>query len=172
MLFVKRDFLDCTFILLCLYYSADDNVMNDGTVNVILEDTEVGDCEADAEADDESIQYHLFAVDRSDNTVAYKVMHVSDSHKENNELSIATPVTNAVQVLASPLNGQFYVLSNDSDVVTSEPARTVAPRVTKLQLEGSQNVTTGIKKVNYLLFTIISAFYIIFLFRKSKFHCV
>ncbi|KMQ95468.1 upstream stimulatory factor 1-like protein [Lasius niger] len=73
-------------------------------------------------------------------------MQVSNNHRENNEVSIATPVNNTVQVLASPLNGQFYVLSNGNDVVTSESARAVAPRVTKLQIEGSQNIITNVKK--------------------------
>lgn len=125
--------------------------MNDETVGVVLEEAEIVDCEAEAEADDENVQYHLYAVNRGDNTVTYKVMHVSDAPRENNEVSIATPVNNAVQVLTSPLNGQFYVLSNSSDVVTSETTRTVAPRVAKLQIEGSQNIITGIKKVDCMI---------------------
>ncbi|XP_011152125.1 upstream stimulatory factor 1 isoform X2 [Harpegnathos saltator] len=120
--------------------------MSDEAVGVVLEEAEIVDCDAEAEVDDDNVQYHLYAVNRSDNTITYKVMHVSDAHRENNEVSIATPVNNAVQVLASPLNGQFYVLSNGNDVVTSETARTVAPRVAKLQIEGSQNIITGLKK--------------------------
>lgn len=124
-------------------------MVNDETVGVVLEEAEIVDCEADVEADDDNIQYHLYAVNRGDNTVQYKVMQVSNNQRENNELSIANPVTNTVQVLTSQLNGQFYVLSNGNDVVTPEPTRMVAPRVTKLQIEESQNVVTGIKKVNY-----------------------
>ncbi|GAB1861182.1 Upstream stimulatory factor 2 [Camponotus japonicus] len=126
--------------------SADENTMNDETIGVVLEEAEIVDCDAEVEADDDNVQYHLYAINRGDNTVAYKVMQVSNNHRENNEVSIATPVNNTVQVLASSLNGQFYVLSNGNDVVTSESARTVAPRVTKLQLEGSQNIITNVKK--------------------------
>ncbi|EFN67623.1 Upstream stimulatory factor 2 [Camponotus floridanus] len=120
--------------------------MNDETIGVVLEEAEIVDCDAEVEADDDNVQYHLYAINRGDNTVAYKVMQVSNNHRENNEVSIATPVNNTVQVLASSLNGQFYVLSNGNDVATSESARTVAPRVTKLQLEGSQNIITNVKK--------------------------
>lgn len=134
--------------------------MNDETIGVVLEEAEIVDCDAEVEADDDNVQYHLYAINRGDNTVAYKVMQVSNNHRENNEVSIATPVNNTVQVLASSLNGQFYVLSNGNDVVTSESARTVAPRVTKLQLEGSQNIITNVKKVN--LFSIVLHFILFF----------
>lgn len=136
--------------------------MSDEAVGVVLEEAEIVDCEPEAEADDDNIQYHLYAVNRGDNTVTYKVMQVSDANRENNELSIATPVNNAVQVLASPLNGQFYVLSDGSDVVTSETTRSVAPRVAKLQIEGPQNIITGLKKVDacYIIINILSIIYI------------
>lgn len=132
--------------------NADENTMNDETIGVVLEEAEIVDCEAEAEpevepeADDDNVQYHLYAVtNRGDSTVAYKVINVNNTHRENNEVSIATPVNNTVQVLASPLNGQLYVLSNSNDV-TSESARAATPCVTKLQLEGSQNITTNVKK--------------------------
>lgn len=129
--------------------------MNDEAIGVVLEEAEIVDCDAEVEADDDNVQYHLYAINRGDNTVAYKVMQVSNNHRENNE--VATPVNNTVQVLASPLNGQFYVLSNGNDVVTSESARAVTPHVTKLQIEGSQNIITNVKKVNcfILLYGII-----------------
>lgn len=126
--------------------SADENTMNDDTIGVVLEEAEIVDCDAEVEADDDNVQYHLYAINRGDNTVAYKVMQVSNNQRENNEVSIATPVNNTVQVLASSLNGQFYVLSNGNDVVTSESARAVTPRVTKLQIDGSQNIITNVKK--------------------------
>jgi len=58
-------------------------------------------------------------------------------------------MNNTVQVLTSPLNGQLYVLSNGNDVVTSESAKAVVPSVAKLQIEGSQNIVTTVKKVSY-----------------------
>lgn len=150
--------------------------MNDEAIGVVLEEAEIVDCDAEVEADDDNVQYHLYAINRGDNTVAYKVMQVSNNHRENNEVSITTPVNNTVQVLASPLNGQFYVLSNGNDV-TSESARAVAPRVTKLQIEGPQNIITNVKKVFpitvlrfiLLLFFYLEISYIIFIEgRKAK----
>lgn len=140
-------------------YSVDENI-SDEAVGVVLEETEIVD--ADTEADDDNIQYHLYTVNRNDNAVAYKLMHVSSNDRGENEIS---PVNNTVQVLSSPLNGQLYVLSNDNDVVTSESARTVVPSVAKLQIEGSQNI---VKKVNNLI--LLNTFYIIivFSFRKIK----
>jgi len=126
--------------------SADENVMSDEAVGVVLEEAELVDCDADVEHDDENVQYHLYAVNRDDNAVAYKVMHVSNNHRENNELSIATDANNTVQVLTSPLNGQLYVLSNGNDVLTSESARAVVPSVAKLQIEGPQSIVTTVKK--------------------------
>lgn len=139
-----------------MLYSADENTMNDETIGVVLEEAEIMDCDAEVEADDDNVQYHLYAINRVDNnTVTYKVMQVSNNHRENNEVQIATPVNNTVQVLASPLNGQLFVLSNGNDVVTSESARTATPRVTKLQIEGSQNIITNVKKVNYFILLLL-----------------
>lgn len=135
-------------------YSADENIVGDEAVGVVLEEAEIVDCDADVEPDDDNIQYHLYAVNRDDNTVAYKVMHVSNNDREDNELSIATPVNNTVQVLTSPLNGQLYVLSNGNDVVTSE-----STSVAKLQIEGSGNIVTTVKKVSHLLLLMFTLCY-------------
>lgn len=151
-----------------LRYSADENTMNDDTIGVVLEEAEIVDCDAEVEADDDNVQYHLYAINRGDNTVAYKVMQVSNNHRENNEVSIATPVNNTVQVLGSSLNGQLYVLSNGSDVA-SESARAVTPRVTKLQIEGSQNIVTNVKKVIFFYYCI--AFYY-FSVQKTKLYII
>lgn len=148
-----------------LCYSADENIVSDETVGVVLEEAEIVDCDADVEADDDNVQYHLYAVNRDDNTVAYKVMHVSNNDREDNELSIATPVNNTVQVLTSPLNGQLYVLSNGNDVVTSESAR-VVPGVAKLQIEGSQNIVTAVKKVNCLILLMHFTLFLFFHLKK------
>jgi len=148
---------------LCSCYSANENVVSAETVDVVLEEAEIVDCDAEAEPDDDNIQYHLYAVNRDDNTVAYKVMHVSNNDREDNELSIATPMNNTVQVLTTPLNGQLYVLSNGNDVVTSESAKAVVPSVAKLQIEGSQNIVTTVKKVSYsilLMNFILSLFFV------------
>jgi len=152
---------------LCSCYSANENVVSAETVDVVLEEAEIVDCDAEAEVDDDSVQYHLYAVNRDDNTVAYKVMHVSNSDREDNELSIATPVNNTVQVLTSPLNGQLYVLSNGNDVVT-ESAKAVVPSVAKLQIEGSQNIVTTVKKVSYSILLMNFILSLVFVLKKIK----
>ncbi|XP_020285860.1 upstream stimulatory factor 2-like isoform X2 [Pseudomyrmex gracilis] len=124
-----------------------DEHMSDESVGVALEDTEVVECEPEPEIDDDNIQYHLYAVkEGSENTVTYKVMQVGDTHRETNEVAVATPVNNTVQILTSPLNGQFYVLSNSNEIVTSESTR-VSPRVAKLKIDnGQQNAAPVMKK--------------------------
>ncbi|KAL0125261.1 hypothetical protein PUN28_004501 [Cardiocondyla obscurior] len=72
-------------------------------------------------------------------------MHVRNNDREENELSVATPVNTSVQVLTSSLNGQLYVLSNSNDAVTSESAR-VVPSVAKLQIEAAQSIVNTVKK--------------------------
>lgn len=139
-------------------YIAEEHIMSDESVGVVLEETEVVECDAEPEIDDDNIQYHLYAVkEGSDNTVTYKVMQVSDTHRETNEVAVATPVNNTVQILTSPLNGQFYVLSNSNDIVTSESAR-VAPRVAKLKIDGQQNAAPVVKKVSYFELVVILQF--------------
>ncbi|KYM82003.1 Upstream stimulatory factor [Atta colombica] len=125
--------------------SANENVIGAETVDVVLEEAEIVDCDADEQQDDD-IQYHLYAINRRNNTVAYKVMQVSNDNREDNEISIATPVNNTVQVLTAPLNGQLYVLSNSNDIVTTESTKAVVPSVAKLHIEGTQNIITTVKK--------------------------
>lgn len=139
-------------------YSVVENTMSNETI--LTEKANGAECEIEeVEAEDDNVQYHLYTVNRGDSTMMYKVLQVNDNNRVNNEFSIATPVNNTVQVLTSPLNGQLYLLSNNSNIVTSDSARAVAPRVAKLQIEGSQNIITGVKKVK--LFDIIVPFIII-----------
>lgn len=131
----------------------DENTISNDNVGVVLEEAEIIDCDTEIETitEEDNIQYQLCEVNRNDNAVAYRVVQVSDSHTNNSELSIAAPINNTVQVLTSPINGQFYVLSNGNEVVTSETTRTVAPRV-KLQIDNPQNILTTIKKVAYFVY--------------------
>jgi len=39
-------------------YSASENVVSAETVDVVLEEAEIVDCDAEAEPDDDNIQYH------------------------------------------------------------------------------------------------------------------
>ncbi|XP_012535220.1 upstream stimulatory factor 2 isoform X2 [Monomorium pharaonis] len=123
----------------------DENIASDETVGVVLEEAEIVDCDADIKLDDDDIRYHLYAVNRDDNAVEYKVMHVSNNDREGNELSVATPMNSTVQVLTAPLNAQLYVLSNGNEIIT-DSATAVVPNVTKLQIEGSQNILSAKKK--------------------------
>ncbi|XP_076248502.1 upstream stimulatory factor 1 [Calliopsis andreniformis] len=127
--------------------SMDESTTSNDNVGVVLEEAEIIDCDTEIETvpEEDNLHYQLCEVNRNDNAIAYRVVQVSDNHRNNAELSIATPINNTVQVLTSPINGQFYVLSNSNEVVTSESARTVAPRV-KLQIDNPQNILTTIKK--------------------------
>ncbi|XP_076278223.1 upstream stimulatory factor 1 isoform X2 [Lasioglossum baleicum] len=127
--------------------SVDENTISNDNVGVVLEETEIVDCDAeiDAVTDEDNIRYQICQVNRNDNGVAYRVVQVEDNQPNNAEVSIAAPLNNTVQVLTSPINGQLYVLSNSNEVVTPDSPRTVAPRV-KLQIDDPQNILTTIKK--------------------------
>lgn len=145
----------CVFTKDPMLCSVDENTISSDNVGVVLEEAEIIDCDTEIEAvtEENNIQYQLCEVNRNDNAVAYRVVQVGDNQSNNTELSIAAPINNTVQVLTAPLNGQFYVLSNSNDVVTTETARTVAPRV-KLQIDNPQNILTNIKKVKCLIYII------------------
>lgn len=132
----------------------DENTISNDNVGVVLEEAEIIDCDTEIETvtEEDNIQYQLCEVNRNDNAVAYRVVQVGENHTTNTELSITAPINNTVQVLTSPINGQFYVLSNGSEVV-SESTRTVAPRV-KLQIDNPQNILTNIKKVICIIWSI------------------
>ncbi|XP_076643517.1 upstream stimulatory factor 1 [Halictus rubicundus] len=127
--------------------SVDENTISNDNVGVVLEEAEIVDCdtEIDAVTDEDNIRYQICQVNRNDNGVAYRVVQVEDSQPNNEEVSIAEPLNNTVQVLTSPINGQLYVLSNSNEVITGDSPRTVAPRV-KLQIDNPQNILTTIKK--------------------------
>lgn len=85
---------------------------------------------------------------RYQETLAYRVVQVNGT--PNNEIEL--PVTQTpLQVLTSPINGQFYVIGSANDVfTTAQTSRSViAPRATTtLQIETPRTATTGLKKVN------------------------
>lgn len=146
------EFFFINFCKYLLFYSVDESTISNDNVGVVLEEAEIIDCDTEIEtvAEEDNIQYQLCEVNRNDNAVAYRVVQVGDGHTNNAELSIATPINNTVQVLTSPINGQFYVLSNGNEVVASESTRTASPRV-KLQIDNPQNILTTIKKVTFSL---------------------
>merc|ERR1719430_675876 len=62
---------------------------------------------------------------------------VSSESEQNNPSSTvnANTLSNVQAVLASPLNGQFYVIGNPSDVLGGMGQRTIAPRAGPFALE-------------------------------------
>lgn len=52
-------------------------------------------------------------------------------------------LTNVQAVLASPLNGQFYVIGNPTDLLGNVGQRTIAPRTAAYTLETSTTIQTG-----------------------------
>lgn len=89
---------------------------------------------------DEELQYQ--------EPLAYRVVHVNSTTGSEIDNMTQTPL----QVLTSPLNGQFYVIGNANDVfTTAQTTRSViAPRATAtLQIESPPTTTsTGLKKVS------------------------
>lgn len=86
---------------------------------------------------------------RYQEALAYRVVQVNGTTAGNEiELPVTQPGSNTVQVLTSPLNGQFYVIGNANDVfTTAQTSRSLVPRTTTLQIETPRNCTTVLKKV-------------------------
>jgi upstream stimulatory factor len=89
---------------------------------------------------------------RYQEALAYRVVQVNGTAAIQSaseiELPVSQPGNNTVQVLTSPLNGQFYVIGNANDVfTTAQASRSLVPRTTTLQIETPRNCTAGLKKV-------------------------
>ncbi|XP_018300193.1 upstream stimulatory factor 2 isoform X1 [Mycetomoellerius zeteki] len=119
-------------------------VKNDGggTTGIVIEEAEIVDCEGEPVGDDEM---------RYPETLAYRVVQVNGTAaiQSANEIEIpaSQPGNNTVQVLTSPLNGQFYVIGNANDVfTTAQTSRSLVPRTATLQIETPRNCTAGLKK--------------------------
>ncbi|KAK2575886.1 hypothetical protein KPH14_007255 [Odynerus spinipes] len=106
---------------------------------IVIEEAEIVDCEAEAVGDD-GMRYQ--------EALAYRVVQVNGNSSGNEiELPVGQQGSNTVQVLTSPLNGQFYVIGNANDVfTTAQTSRSLVPRTTTLQIETPRNCTTGLKK--------------------------
>ncbi|XP_019699590.1 upstream stimulatory factor 2 isoform X2 [Harpegnathos saltator] len=88
---------------------------------------------------------------RYQEALAYRVVQVNSTAAIQSANEIELPVSqagsNTVQVLTSPLNGQFYIVGNANDVFTAaQTSRSLVPRAATLQIETSRNCTTGLKK--------------------------
>ncbi|XP_033208917.1 upstream stimulatory factor 2-like isoform X2 [Belonocnema kinseyi] len=85
---------------------------------------------------------------RYQEALTYRVVQVNGA-PAGSEMDIQgnQPGGNTVQVLTSPLNGQFYVIGNANDVfTTAQTSRSLAPRSATLQLETPRASSTGLKK--------------------------
>lgn len=113
----------------------------DGTAGIVIEEAEIVDCEGEPVAEHE-IRYP--------EALAYRVVQVNGTAaiQSANEIELpATQPNNTVQVLTSPLNGQFYVIGNANDVfTTAQASRSLVPRTATLQIETPRNCTAGLKK--------------------------
>ncbi|XP_011868486.1 PREDICTED: upstream stimulatory factor 2-like isoform X2 [Vollenhovia emeryi] len=112
-----------------------------GTTGIIIEETEIVD-EGEPVGEDEM---------RYPETLAYRVVQVNGTAAIQSaneiELPVSQPGNNTVQVLTSPLNGQFYVIGNANDVfTTAQASRSLVPRAATLQIETPRNCSPGMKK--------------------------
>ncbi|CAL1676334.1 unnamed protein product [Lasius platythorax] len=113
-----------------------------GGTGIVIEEAEIVDCEGEPIGEDEM---------RYQETLAYRVVQVNGTTAIQSaneiELPVSQPGNNTVQVLTSPLNGQFYVIGNANDVfTTAQASRSLVPRATTLQIETPRNCTNGLKK--------------------------
>ncbi|XP_023331488.1 upstream stimulatory factor 1 [Eurytemora carolleeae] len=80
--------------------------------------------EDESEEDQDNIMESMhYRVSNQQNEVPFRV--ISDSDGVNNSHTITT---NVQAVLASPLNGQFYVIGSPSDVLGAVGQRQIVPR--------------------------------------------
>ncbi|KAK9309185.1 hypothetical protein QLX08_001131 [Tetragonisca angustula] len=115
------------------------NTKDDGGTGIVIEEAEIVDCEGEPVGED-GMRYQ--------EALAYRVVQVNGTTAGNEiELPVTQPGSNTVQVLTSPLNGQFYVIGNANDVfTTAQTSRSLVPRTTTLQIETPRNCTTVLKK--------------------------
>ncbi|XP_014472069.1 PREDICTED: upstream stimulatory factor 2-like [Dinoponera quadriceps] len=117
-------------------------VKDDNGTGIVIEEAEFVDCEGETVGEDDM---------RYQEALAYRVVQVNSTAAIQSaneiELPVSQPGSNTVQVLTSPLNGQFYIVGNANDVfTTAQTSRSLVPRATTLQIETSRNCTTGLKK--------------------------
>ncbi|XP_015436304.1 PREDICTED: upstream stimulatory factor 1-like isoform X1 [Dufourea novaeangliae] len=115
------------------------NAKDEGGTGIVIEEAEIVDCEGETVGED-GMRYQ--------EALAYRVVQVNGTTTGNEiELPVTQPGNNTVQVLTSPLNGQFYVIGSANDVfTTAQTSRSLVPRTTTLQIETPRNCTTGLKK--------------------------
>merc|ERR1719264_76856 len=65
------------------------------------------------------------------------VVTSGDNSEANHGATNTTALSNVQAVLASPINGQFYVIGNPSDVLGNVGQRTIAPRTGPFAVDSS-----------------------------------
>jgi len=85
--------------------------------------------------DSNCIQYRVAS---SEGSIPFRVVTTTDSEAGSQQTSTSNAINNVQAVLASPLNGQFYVIGSPTDVLgASVGQRTIAPRA--FTVEGSSS---------------------------------
>lgn len=95
--------------------------------------------------DNNCIQYRVSgggtSTESGGGSLSYRVVS-SESEQNNGGSAVnANTLSNVQAVLASPLNGQFYVIGNPSDVLGGMGQRTIAPRTGPFALESNSSQT-------------------------------
>ncbi|XP_011298095.1 upstream stimulatory factor 2 isoform X2 [Fopius arisanus] len=105
---------------------------------IVIEEAEIVDCDGDTVEAEDGMRYQ--------ETLAYRVVQVNGNAVANEiELPVTQQGNGAVQVLTSPINGQFYVIGNPNDVFsTTQATRSLTPRT--VQIDTPRNTTPGLKK--------------------------
>ena len=129
------------------FFSSGEN--GEENVGLVLEESEFIGCDADDEATgEESLHYQyepkIYSTDRSGETVAYQLLQIDGNDSREIEVTIPNSVKQPVQLLASPVNGQFYVISNDNDAFTAQAIKSFAPR--QMQVKTSNSQTEPVRK--------------------------
>ncbi|XP_057331586.1 upstream stimulatory factor 1 isoform X3 [Microplitis mediator] len=117
------------------------NSKDDNETSIVIEEAEIVDCDSGDGVPDDGLRYQ--------EALAYRVVQVNGNTVSNEiELPVQQHGNNAVQVLTSPINGQFYIVGGTNEVFTTSPtSRSLAPRTTTLQIETPRNNNTpGLKK--------------------------
>ncbi|XP_017878330.1 upstream stimulatory factor 1-like isoform X2 [Ceratina calcarata] len=115
------------------------NVKDGNSTGIVIEEAEIVECEGEPVGEG-GMRYQ--------EALAYRVVQVNGTTAGSEiELPVTQSGSNTVQVLTSPLNGQFYVIGNANDVfTTAQTSRSLIPRTTTLQIETPRNCTTVLKK--------------------------
>merc|ERR1719264_892716 len=82
------------------------------------------------------------------------VVSSGDNSEANHGATNTTALSNVQAVLASPINGQFYVIGNPSDVLGNVGQRTIAPRtgpfaVDQISSQGNKEDKIGTRRATH-----------------------